>query len=170
MTTTTLKLRSVAEHANGVSLVQVAPLATWKYSQWKVIAPRTNSLMYIQAISFQVTRVTTADTTYEVLLEIGFGKVGNPTLKAQVPYSFRSDTAVGIYLGKTVFFPEPFEVPAGVDVCVRYANSTASADTINGIKLIVQNDTRPVMPNETVNFNNYLHVSAPEGSVTEKTR
>lgn len=169
MSTTTQTIRSIAENVTGISLT--VPNIAWRFSQWKVIAPMTNSEMLIQAIAFQVTRVTTADTTYEVLIEIGFGKVDNPTTVVQIPYSLRSDTAVGIYLDAKVFLPEPVVVPILETVCVRIANSTASADTINGIKLRVQDNRRPVQPNEQLILNNYKFVSSSSGiSVTDKIR
>lgn len=127
--------------------------------------------MYITGIQFQPTDVAGADITYELLFEIGFGKSGNEVVRIQIPYSYRSDTAVGYYLGyRTVFLAEPVYVPISTIVSIR-SNSSSPTRTINGVKLLVMDDTLPIQPTEATLSNNYRHVSAPSGiSVTEKIR
>jgi hypothetical protein len=166
---TTLTIRSIPQNLAGITLT--VPATAWAYSQWKVIAPTTNGVMDILSVAFQVTRITTADTTYEILLELGFGRPGYEVTKVQIPYSFRSDTAVGFYLDTRVFLPELVTVPAGTTVSVRIANSTASADTVNGIYLGVISSKTPIQPTEAALNNNYQFVSAGSGiSVTDKIR
>lgn len=143
----------------------------WAYTKWQPITDRTNSPINIIGLQFQVTKATTADTTYEVIFEIGIGNSGSEVTKIQIPYSFRSDTAVAYYLDtRTIFLPEAFSVSEMSRISVRLAQSVAFGDTYNGIKLMYTSD-KQLIDNSTNIPQNYQFVKADSGmSVTEKIR
>lgn len=168
MATTTETIRCIPEYSKGISCVTVA--TSWRPSAWKVIAPLTNSDMYIIGLNYQVTQVPSADTTYESVVEVGIGATGNEVVVIQSPYSFRADTAVGHYMDRQkVFFPDPYYVPRGTTVSVRIAVSNAAAVTIQGIKLMVYDSVRPVQPNEIGQLVNSNNINVGNNmSVTER--
>lgn len=160
--TTTLRIRALTEMASGPTLTQ--PATAWGYSQWKVITSNLPSDVYITHISFQETKVTTADTTYQLLIEIGVGAAGYEVVKIQFPYSFRSDTAAGYYYSTvTHAFPEPMLVPIGSTISVRYAGSAASADVIGGVKIQYLSDVRATDSSAALKMENFKYFSAGTG-------
>lgn len=137
MSTTKLKLRCVPEYENGVSVSKL-PTAAWVFGPWKTLAQFTNSDLYIYGLQFQITTVVTANTTYEMLLSLGFGPIGQEVEKIRLPYSYRSSTSVGYYLNQvgSIFLPEPMLVPQYTTVSVRFTGNVASSQDVNGVKLL----------------------------------
>ena len=164
-----LTFLSLPDNEAGISVT--ASASSWAYGNWVCLTPKVSRDIYVMRLQFQETKVTTADTTYEVLFDIGIGYQGNEVVKAQVPYSFRSDTAVSYYLNPQGFyFPEPFFIPKGSRISIRAANSAASADVYNGIKLFCQTDGKLVNPSSNSVFNNYMFVHGTSGNFTDSIR
>jgi hypothetical protein len=156
-------MRSLPPQEVGIS-VTGHPTA-WIFGAWKQLGQFTKSDIYIYGLQFQETRVATADTTYQVLFEIGFGMVGREVTKIQIPYSYRNDTAVAYYLPPVgrVFLPEPVLVPQYTTISVRVTGSTGS-ETCNGVKLRYMGTEAMVPPsvsNDTIE--NFKSVSAGNG-------
>ena len=160
---TTLKTFALPSNFNGLSIS--TPIAAWTYGGWSVICPNTTNDIYIQDIAFQVTYVGATDTTFEALFEIGKGCDNNSTTIAQVPYSFKNDTAVGYYLDTYVFnFPEPIYIPMGTRLNVRATDSVAAALTYNGIKLRYQ--AVNILIDKDADTNNYQRIQVGNGMST----
>lgn len=112
--------------------------AAWTPGAWKDLLPYGWDYdIALVDLVFQVTGVLALDTTREVLFEIATGAVGSETVVAQVPYSYRNDTAVGYYLDNDdrVTFPEPIKVNKDTRVAVRVTDSAAAALTYQGVKI-----------------------------------
>ena len=119
-----------------VGLAPVSAASAWGFGSW-VLVQQTAGESSIMAVSYQWTSAPTADTTEETLLEIGTGASGSQTTQLQFPHSHRSDTAVGYYLKPTwVVLPEPFAVTAGTALWVRAADSSTSARTYQGFRIM----------------------------------
>lgn len=75
-----------------------------------------------------------ADATREWLIEIATGAASSETVKIQIPWMFRMDTAAEhpLKTAVTYFLPEPFLVPAGTRVAVRANNQDVGTQTMNG--------------------------------------
>ena len=137
----TTQIRSIPFNENGLTFT--TPATAWLFSPWKVIWDYVPEDAALIGISFETNFVfSAADTTQEHLFEIGFGEVGNPTTKVQIPHSCRSDTAVGFYLTRAyaAFLPEPLIIPHSTTVSIRVARSIATAVTYAGVKLLVQSN------------------------------
>lgn len=166
----TLQFRSLPVNSDGVSLGSVP--SSWGYSKWVILATMIPVDIYIVALTFDVGYVGAADSTWEALFEIGFGKVSNPTTKAQIPYSFRNDTAVGYYMNtNTIFFPEPILAPALTTICVRHASPITAGQSTQKVKLLYQSNSQLVDTYDGISLNNYQSVSVGNGmSCGEKIR
>lgn len=125
---------SLTNTNNGLSVTTPPPL--WAFSSWKKLDEYIEKNIYVYGIQFQLTATPTVDNTSEYIIEIGTGAIGNESTKLQIPYSMRTDTAVGIFLTSTnsIFLPESYLILAGSTISIRIASSIAS-QTINGIKL-----------------------------------
>lgn len=169
--TPTALYRSLSVTENGVT-TSVDQTGAWRYGPWKQLAQNIKTPIYIYGLQWQETKIATADTTFEMIIEIGIGGVGMEVTKVQIPYSFRSDTAVAYYLVPVgrVFLPEPFYVPQYSTISVRTAQSAAFADTYNGIKLRYIGTEALVPPSvSNDNIENFKSVSAGDGiSVSER--
>lgn len=169
MSTTTLQLRSLPDAEGGSQAV--ASATAWAFGAWKQLGQFTLEDIYVYGLQFQETRATTADTTYEALFEIGIGMVGREVTKIQIPYSYRSDTAVAYYLkSQYISLAEPVFIPCCSTISVRVANSVAAEDTYASIKLRYMG-TKALVPPSVSNDNveNFKSVSAGSGiSVAER--
>lgn len=161
----------IPDQANGASPISGA---SWAFGNWVTVITHTQDNFIINGLTWQVTNVPTADTTYEQIFEIGVGDAGSETTIAQVPYSFRADTAADYYVDTyTFYFPEAIIVAPNRRIAVRAASSDAATITYNGVKLRYQ--ATVIMPAlATAGFpNNYQHpksVSAGIMSIGEKIR
>lgn len=171
MSTTTLKFFSLPSTESGV--IVNASATAWSFGPWKLLGKFLKEDIYVYSLNWQETRVTTADTTYQVLFEIGVGSVGREVTKLQVPYSYRSDTAVSYYSSNKggIFLPEPYFIPQYSTVSIRVANSVAAADTYNGMKLQYLSASSVVPPSvSNGNIEIFKGVSAGSGiSVSERS-
>lgn len=130
----------------GLSGLSVASAASaWGFGAWQTLLQNCPELSVI-GLTLQFTAIPSVDTTEEVILEIGTGAVGAETTKLQFPYSFRSDTAVGFYRPWHFFLPEPLTVAANTRVAVRFADTSTSARTYNGVRIRIDELT-PFGPN-----------------------
>jgi hypothetical protein len=141
-----------------------SPKTAWAYSEWKVIDSSLTAACYISGFSFMNQLIPAVDTTIESLFEIGVGELGTPVMKMQIPISLRSDTAVGIYLPKTVVhFPEPYTVPINSSVYVRVADSLAANVGYGGVRLLIQSVNNQLISPADVKSTNYQGVNVPDG-------
>lgn len=165
MSTTTLGLYSLPADANGLSITRVSTAPAWGYSGWGIIDLSLGTDIYIYGLMFQPTFVTTADTSYELLIEVG---TNTPEVTIiQMPYVFRSDTAVGFYSETTVtnWLPEPVFVKAGTMLSVRFASHISGQTFImGGIKLLYQAEKNISTP--TSSLNNYQRMKVANGMST----
>lgn len=170
MSTTTLKIFSYPSTEEG--LVFVTNAIAWNYSDWEPIAKVITQNINIQSLVFQIATVLSADTTYEILFEVGVSYGTGIVTKLQLPISVRNDTAVGFYpTTNQIFLPEPYSVTAGASIYVRVAKSTTILATFQGVKLIYQASS--VNKSELYQGvpNNYQHVEVGNGmSTTERIR
>lgn len=170
MSTTTLTISSYPSTEDG--LVFVTNAIAWDYSDWEPIAKVTSQNINIQSLIFQIATVLSADTTYEVLFEIGVNYGTGIVTKIQLPISVRNDTAVGFYpTTNQIFLPEPYSIMAGASIYVRVAGSANSVKTFQGVKLIYQS----VSVNKSELYqgvsNNYQAIEVGNGmSTTERIR
>lgn len=167
---TTLKLLSYPNTANGLSLVTTA--IAWAYSDWKPLAKVIPLNIDIISLRFLFTPIMTADTTYEQLYEIGINQGSGIVTTIQLPISLRNDTAVGFYnTPDSIFLSEPYTVIAGASIYVRVATSVASAKTINGIKLQYQASSENKSESYNGVTNNYQFFEVGNGmSTSERIR
>jgi hypothetical protein len=149
----TLRVIAIPELQNGKTMFSVT--STWGYSAWANIVKNIPNDVYIMGITFDLGYVGSADTAWQSLFEIGKGPLHNPTTIAQIPYSFRSDTAVGYWLDvQRVFFPEPILVSAGNALHCRVSSSIVASQILHKVKLILQSEKSIV--SSPVSMNNYL--------------
>lgn len=175
MSTTTLAIRSAPTNRAGATEAGATPVSAasvWGFGSTVLINENTNGDIYIAALQFQVTAVLSVDTTEEVLFEIVIGAKGSEVTKVQIPYSYRSDTAVSIYLGsQKISLAEPVFIPKSSRVSVRVADNNAASRTYNAVKIIYMSQL-PLIEQDTAALpNNYKHAeSASAGviSLTEK--
>jgi hypothetical protein len=95
---------------------------------WSVIGTPVDTYIGIVAVEITPRYVPAVDTTIEVLLEVGIGSfVLGQTMVAQIPFSYRSDTAVGYYMTDPVmfYFPEPLyaDMSGGKSIYSKVYNS-----------------------------------------------
>lgn len=97
------------------------------------------SAFYIAGISWMWwTPAAAADTTYEIVLELGTGGAGSETMIIQAPASMRGDTLVGYMPSNTIIFPEPKSVAANTRVAVKLHYGVAATVTVTAIKILYQ--------------------------------
>jgi hypothetical protein len=131
--------------------------------------PTTNADAYIVGIVYQQDFSNVADAVEHQLLEVGFGEAGYEVTQIQFPNSFVADTQVGYWLKQNLWLPEPFLVPRGTVVSVRFTSSTGGQYTAQGVKLYITSNVVPIEPNEASAINNFKSVSAGNGiSVSER--
>ena len=167
MSSATQRFYAAPQAAAGAAPVTGA--SAWQWGSWVDLLPNGHPYpIAVTGVAFQVTNIPAADTTVEQLLELGTGVAGAEVAVAQVPHSFRQDTAVGYYEMPALafLFPEPIRVRANVRVAVRATNSIAQAVTIAGVKLRFKE-----IGKEDTTLLNYLQVAAGDGmSVVERVR
>jgi len=144
------QILSLPQAATG--LAPVSSATAWNYGTAVTASASLAVGIKIIGLQFQVTNIPTVDATQEILFDITVGG----TTKVQIPYTQRSDTAVGFYpsvpySGGTVFLPEPYSVPGGSAVAVQVTDSLASAKTYNGVKILYQENTPPTVALNTPN-------------------
>lgn len=138
----TFTFRTYPNAGSGISVV--ANASSWVFGSWVEAVKKTRNTSFLHQFTFAINSIGSAvDVTNEILFEIGFGAVGDEYTVAQIPYSFRPDTQVGIYLQSTlkIFFPEVIYCPPGTRIAIRVANSHASANTYSGVRIGYQIDT-----------------------------
>jgi len=133
-------IKCVPAESNGVSAA--SSILAWYFGAWTEITSGLSTGIKVLGIQFQEGQNNpSVDTTMERLFEIGIGLVASETTKLQIPSSIRSDTtAYGHYMPPVnkVWLPEPYVIPASTRIVVRVADSTTTAVTYNGIKLIYE--------------------------------
>lgn len=124
------------DEVNSNDLTVITGGGAWAYSSWYKVLNNLAADINIYSIAFQLTATPTVDTAEQYLLEIGVGSLNSATTIIQLPYSMKSDTAVGIFQDSVVIFlPEPRLVTSGQNILIRVACDTASR-TINGVKIM----------------------------------
>lgn len=133
---------------------------SWGESQWRVVAKRIPTDIYLAGITWQYTYVGAADSTFQYVLEVGIGNPDNATVILQYPNSHRNDTAVGYYLQQdSLFLPETITIKEGSTICVRYRSQITAGNPTMTMKLLYQSNTEINNANANrVGFNNYLFV------------
>lgn len=128
---------SMPADAVGISLVTSS--TAWTFGAWVIVDGSLGTDIKIYSIAFHPTNIPTVDTASEFVIEVGKGHPGAETTIIQIPYSIKSDTAVGIYLPDSeVVLPEPVFVQSGQTISMRVAGSVASAVTYQGVKIKYQ--------------------------------
>jgi len=136
--------------AAATGLAPVSSATAWTFGTAVTASASLPAGINIIGLQFQVTNIPTVDTTQQILFDITVGGI----TKVQIPYTQRSDTAVGFYpsvpySGGTVFLPEPYKVPGGSAVAVQVTDSLSSAITYNGVKILYQENTPPTVALDT---------------------
>jgi hypothetical protein len=138
-------IKSVPTQSAGVSASSTT--TAWSFGSWVQITSGLSVVLKVIGIQFQESQNNPAvDTTIERLFEIGIGASGSEVTKLQIPSSVRPDTTTyGHYLPPVnrVWLPEPYFIPANTRIAVRVTDSTTTAVTYNGIKLIYEEDLPP---------------------------
>jgi len=129
--------------AAATGLAPDSSATAWTYGTAVTASASLGVGINIIGLQFQVTNIPTVDATQEILFDITIGG----TTKVQIPYTQRSDTAVGYYQApsQTIFLPEPYSVPGGSAVAVKVTDSLSSAITYNGVKILYQEKTPPAV-------------------------
>lgn len=137
------QILSIPSNSNGLS--PVSGVSAWTYGSWVAFTTSLPTDGYITGITFQNQAIPSLDTTQQFLFEVGIGAAGAEVVKLQVPYSFRQDTNIGIYLMpvNSIYLPEPFFVHGGSRISVRVADSIANALTYNNAKLMYRDAGLP---------------------------
>jgi hypothetical protein len=139
MTTTTNRYLSYPAAAAGIT--RASSGTGWTVSAWTELVPANTitATFYICGITWQWwTPPVAADTTYEILLELGTGSGGSEVLIIQAPASMRGDTLVGYLPMNMIIFPEPKQVAANTRVAVRLNYSVSASVTVSAIKILYQ--------------------------------
>lgn len=119
----------------------VSNSSSWVFGAWATVCTKTQFTSYLISLNWQLTQAGVADTTHEILFEIGIGSIGDEATIAQIPVALRPDSLVGFYANQNEFcFPEMIYIPPRSRIAVRVANSAASAITYNGVKVLFQNE------------------------------
>lgn len=153
----------------GITVVGSATGGT--FSQWKVVAPRLREEILIAGVSFEYNSPVNADTTFGLAIEIGFGEPGYEVTHISVPYSVRSDTAVGYFLKENsrFFLPELKVAPKGTTISIRFAMQQSLASTLSGVKLIFLGEEPQIEVTEQKVFENSNFFRVGSGmSVSER--
>lgn len=169
---TTLTFRAIPSNYTGLTAVMGLNVA-WRFSPWKILAPTTNSDMFLCGIDVKQDFISPTDDTHEQIFEIAFGKPGAETLRAQFPHSIRGDTSATHYMYAQLWLPEPILVPRGTIVSGRFACGQGGQYAFNGMKILVMTNGIPINPSEAGLPENYKNPSAAGASgisITEKTR
>lgn len=113
------------------------PAGPWNSSPTIKVAPYTAEAWAIYGIVGQCHYVPNVDTTHEGVFEL-YINTGSDLI-AQLPFSFRSDTAVGYYSNLAVYLPEPFFLPRASSLWIRIVDSNASGGaTYSGVKVLFE--------------------------------
>jgi hypothetical protein len=127
-------------------LIVSSPASSWGTGSWTTLIQNCPAVS-ILGVTAQVTAIQSVDTTEEGVLELATGAVGSEVVKLQLPFSFRSDTAVGYYLTPLhLFLPEPFSIAANTRLAIRAYDSNSSSRNYHGIRLRIDEVT-PFGPN-----------------------
>jgi hypothetical protein len=121
--------------ASGLTLTSTT--AAWGTQTWTELTAGISTDLYIIGINYHPTLIPTTGTTIEMLMEIGTGAASSEVVKLQIPYSYKSFTAVSFYLMTTqsIFLPEPFFVPAFTRIAARFYDSHTAAVTYQQVKV-----------------------------------
>lgn len=138
MANTDLVLK-VPQQLNANARVQ-SGLTAWSYGDWWVLDTSIPNTINIVGFSFSWTYIPAVDTTIQCIFDISVAPRGQRAVKIQLPYSLRSDTAVGIYNVKSnlVYLPEGYVVPADSEIAIRVADSIVGNLGYNCTTLLVQ--------------------------------
>jgi hypothetical protein len=132
-------------------LIVTSAASAWGYGSWVQII-QTSEACSILGVTYQWTSIPSVDTTESHIFDIGTGAAGGEAVKIQVTSNHRSDTAVGYYLSTIQWFlPEPYSVSAGTRLAVRVADSSTSARTYQGFRLLIDQIT-PAGPQDFGNI------------------
>jgi hypothetical protein len=133
--------------AAATGLAPISGASAWAFGSWVTAVSPLPIGIRIVGITFQTTYKPATDTTNEIFLEIGIGKIGSEITKIQVPYSQRKGTALGYFQTEiyNMFFPEPYLISGGNRVAVRITDNVASALTYSGVKIFYIEDDSPTV-------------------------
>ncbi len=122
--------------AAGISYTK-APVAWSTINGYSAVTASSSTNLALIGCTFQTPQIPGLDTTIELLIRVGVGAIGAEVVIAEMPYSFRMDTAVGYYLmaPHSIFLPEPVLITSGSRIGVMYTGSDAYGGTIEQIKL-----------------------------------
>ena len=140
MATTTNRYLAYPAAAAGISRASSGSTA-WSFSAYTELVPASTITAdyYIAGLTWcWHTPQAVADTTYEWIIELATGTVGNEVLIIQVPCSIRGDTLVGYMPSNLAMFPEPKYVAANTRISVRVAYSATTSNTLTGIKILYE--------------------------------
>ncbi len=142
-------------------------LAAWSYGDWMVLDSSVPNTINIVGFSFSWTYVPAVDTTIECVFDISVAERGKREVDIQLPFSLRSDTAVGYYMNKSnlVYLPEGYVVPAGSEIAVRVADSIVGNLGYDCISLMVETTTAVNISPGNVFSNNYQRLKGNNGLV-----
>lgn len=140
-------------------------LTAWSYGDWMVLDSSVPNTINIIGFSFSWAYIPAVDTTIQCIFDISVAPRGQRAVKIQLPYSLRSDTAVGIYNVKSnlVYLPEGFVVPADSEIAVRVADSIVGNLGYNCVSLLVQTTTAVNVSPGNVFSNNYQRLKGNNG-------
>ena len=139
MATTTNRYLSYPAAASGIT--RASSGTAWTVSAYTELVPvnTITSTFYIAGITWcWWTPNVAADTTYEILLELGTGTSGAEVLAIQAPASQRCDTAVGYCPSNIIIFPEPKQVAGNTRVAVRLNYGVSASVTVSAVKILYQ--------------------------------
>lgn len=143
MAVTSNRYLSYPAAAAGISRASSAG-AAWSFSAYTEVVPlgaiAPAGSYYLAGLTWcWHTPIALADTTYEWIIELATGTLGNEILIAQIPCSIRADTLVGYVPSNYVIFPEPKTIASGTRISVRVAYSLlTTSNTLTGIKILYQ--------------------------------
>lgn len=156
---------------NNPGIVVVGATVGGNFSAWKVLAPRLREDILIAGLAFEYNSPNNADTTFDFTIQIGFGEPGYEVVHIAIPYSVRSDTAVGYYLKENsrFFLPELKSVPRGTVISIRYAMTQSLTHSLSGVRLIIVAENAQIEPREQTQLQNSQFLRVGNGmSVSER--
>ena len=100
---------------------------------WSIIGTPADTYIGIVAVEITPRYIPAVNTTIEGLLEVAVGTFGAEVLEIQIPFSYRSNTAVGYYMTDPIMFylPEPAyaDMSGGKSLYSKAYNSVNVANT-----------------------------------------
>jgi hypothetical protein len=143
----------------------------WAYGKWNKIMEVDNGGIWISAIVCWGLLSSTLDVTYESIIDISVGMVGNEITKIQVPYSYRYDTSANqpLHITGSFILAEPMYVAPGYHISARAATSGTNIVTFDvSIQYLAEKKQTASINSEKL-IDNFKSVRAGGGiSVSER--